>query len=146
MIETIVSEVPERAIEWNVESLPVISCDGVLVKAVFFNLLSNAVKFTCLRQVAVIHVSSSCQNGETILSVADNGVGFSQQQAGKLFTVFKRLHPCGDFPGTGVGLATVKRIIKKHGGRTWAQGEKNGGAKFHFTLLPVPADLPEIQT
>jgi PAS domain S-box-containing protein len=136
VIEELKLDVPNRQIEWILEPLPVMQCDGVLVKAIFSNLLSNAVKFTRLRECAIIHVSHRIENGETVISVSDNGVGFNMKYADKLFGIFQRLHRSAEFPGTGMGLATVQRIIKKHGGRIWAEAELNSCAKFHFTLLP----------
>jgi light-regulated signal transduction histidine kinase (bacteriophytochrome) len=136
VIEELKLEMPNRQIEWILDPLPMINCDRILVKAVFCNLLSNAVKFTRLRECAIIRVGQRLENGETVIFVGDNGVGFNMKYADKLFGVFQRLHRYEDFPGTGIGLATVQRIIKKHGGRIWAEAELNSYATFHFTLLP----------
>jgi len=136
VVEELKLEVPNRQIEWILAPLPIINCDSVLVKAVFSNLLSNAVKFTRLRECAIIRVGQRLENGETVISVGDNGVGFNMKYADKLFGIFQRLHRSQDFAGTGIGLATVQRIIKKHGGRIWAEAELNSYATFHFTLLP----------
>ena len=125
---------PQRAIEWNVQALPFVDCDPALMKQVFANLLSNAVKFTRPRDPAVIQVGSTRHGEEPVIFVRDNGVGFSMKYANKLFGVFQRLHRSEDFEGTGVGLATVQRIIRKHGGRVWAEAELDKGATFYFTL------------
>jgi PAS domain S-box-containing protein len=128
---------PDRQIEWILSPLPAMPCDGILVKAVFVNLLSNAVKFTRLRECAIIRVGHRLVDGETVFFVSDNGVGFNMKFADKLFGIFQRLHRAEDFPGTGIGLATVQRIIKKHGGRIWAEAELNSRATFQFTLQPI---------
>jgi PAS domain S-box-containing protein len=125
---------PDRLIEWKVGTLPYIECDPALMKQVFANLLSNAVKFTRPRKPAVIEVGATSQDGRPVFFVRDNGVGFSMKYASKLFGVFQRLHRSEDFEGTGVGLATVQRIIHKHRGRVWGEAELNNGATFYFTL------------
>jgi signal transduction histidine kinase/CHASE3 domain sensor protein len=123
-----------REIEWCVGELPFVECDAGLIQQVFANLLSNALKFTRPRAKAVIEVGTRKQDGETLVFVRDNGVGFSMKYADKLFGVFQRLHRPEDFEGTGVGLATVQRIVHKHGGRVWAEAELDKGAMFSFTL------------
>jgi PAS domain S-box-containing protein len=128
------AQYPDRAIHWKVQPLPFVECDRSLLKQVFTNLLSNAVKFTGPREVAVIEVGSFQQDGETVFFVRDNGVGFDRKHVDKLFGVFQRLHRQEDFEGTGVGLAIVQRVVNKHGGRVWAEGELNRGAVFYFTL------------
>jgi len=125
---------PTRSIEWKIQTLPFVECDPGLMKQVFANLLTNAVKFTRPRNPAIIEVGSAPQGEGTAVFVRDNGVGFSMKYAGKLFGVFQRLHRSEDFEGTGVGLATVQRIIHKHGGRVWAEAELDKGATFYFTL------------
>jgi PAS domain S-box-containing protein len=127
-------ENPQRAIEWDVQPLPFVDCDPGLMKQVFVNLLANAVKFTCQRERAIIEIGSLNGRSKPTIFVRDNGVGFSMQYADKIFGVFQRLHRPEDFPGTGVGLATVQRIVQKHGGRTWAEAELGKGAMFYFTL------------
>jgi PAS domain S-box-containing protein len=143
VIKELKLEVPNRQIEWILDLLPMINCDSVLVKAVFSNLLSNAVKFTRLRECAIIRIGQRLENGETVIFVGDNGVGFNMKYADKLFGIFQRLYRSEDFPGTGIGLATVQRVIKKHGGRIWAEAELNSGATFHFTLLPGEVEQAE---
>jgi len=123
-----------RNIEWRIGDLPVVECDPGLIKLVFYNLLSNAVKYTRPRDPAVIETGQMTWDGERIVFVRDNGVGFNMKYAHKLFGVFERLHRREDFEGTGVGLATVQRIIHKHGGRIWAEAGIDQGATFFFTL------------
>ncbi|MGO8736496.1 MAG: sensor histidine kinase [Terriglobia bacterium] len=134
---------PERFIEWKIETLPFVECDPALMKQVFANLLSNAVKFTRPRKPAVIEVGVTYHDGARAVFVRDNGVGFSMKYANKLFGVFQRLHRAEDFEGTGVGLATVQRIIHKHGGRVWAEAELDKGATFYFTLGSAEDPQPE---
>ena len=123
-----------RQVEWKIASLPFVECDPALMKQVFQNLLSNAVKFTRPRSQAIIEVGQKDREGTPVVFVRDNGVGFNTKYADKLFGVFQRLHRTEDFEGTGVGLATVQRIIQKHGGRIWAEAELDKGATFYFTL------------
>jgi len=141
--EVLVSLQPEmegRQIEWKIGKLPFVEADPSLLKQVFANLLSNAVKYTRPRAEAVIEVGTVRQDGETVVFVRDNGVGFSMKYADKLFGVFQRLHRQEDFEGTGVGLATVQRIIHKHGGRIWVEAELDKGACFYFTLGMAESD------
>ena len=123
-----------REVKWQIGTLPFVECDPTLLKQVFQNLLSNALKFTRPRTHAVIEVSYIERNGAPTIMVRDNGVGFSMKYADKLFGVFQRLHRSEDFEGTGIGLVTVQRIIRKHGGRIWAEAELEKGATFYFTL------------
>ena len=127
-------EVKDRDIEWKIAALPFVECNPVLVKQVFANLLANAVKFTRKRPHAIIEIDQTDAGGQSTIYVRDNGVGFSMKYSEKLFGVFQRLHRQEDLEGTGVGLATVQRIVQKHGGRIWAEGELNAGATFYFTL------------
>jgi PAS domain S-box-containing protein len=128
------TELGGRTVEWRVNRIPEAECDRVLIKQVFVNLLSNAVKYTRPRKIAVIEVGTSYVKGERVIFVRDNGVGFNMEYADKLFGVFQRLHRADEFEGTGVGLATVDRILQKHGGRIWAEAELDKGATFYFTL------------
>lgn len=128
------SEAQERHIEWRIEPLPEMNCDAGLLKLVFTNLLSNAVKFTRKQPIAVIEIGARMTGGVATIFVRDNGVGFDPRYADKLFGVFQRLHRHEDFEGTGVGLATVQRIIRRHGGEIWAESQVNSGTTFSFTL------------
>ena len=123
-----------RTIDWRIQPLPVVPANAGLLRQVFVNLLSNAVKYTRPRKVAVIEVGARQVNGETAVFVRDNGVGFSMKYADKLFGVFQRLHRSEEFEGTGVGFATVDRIIRKHGGTIWAEAVVDQGATFYFTI------------
>jgi PAS domain S-box-containing protein len=134
VLKDLKEEATNREIEWKIAPLPFVECDPILVKQVFVNLLSNAVKFTRTRQHAIIEVKQANVYGQMATCVSDNGVGFSMKYSDKLFGVFQRLHRQEDFEGTGVGLATVRRIVQKHGGRIWAEAELNTGAAFYFTL------------
>jgi PAS domain S-box-containing protein len=127
-------ELKDRDIEWKIAGLPFVECDPILAKQVFVNLLSNAVKFSRTRPHAIIEVGQKDVDGQSAIYVRDNGVGFNMKYSNKLFGVFQRLHRQEDFEGTGVGLATVQRIVQKHGGRVWAEAELNTGATFYFTL------------
>jgi signal transduction histidine kinase len=124
----------DRTIQWTLGGLPTVECDPGLMKIVFTNLLSNAIKYTRPREVAIIEVAATGSNGRCTVSIRDNGVGFNMKYADKLFGVFQRLHRADQFEGTGVGLATVQRIIHKHGGEIWAEAEPGHGATFFFTL------------
>lgn len=129
-------ELAGRQVTFDVSPLPAIECDRGLVTQVFWNLLANAVKFTGSRSHAVISVGETSQDGESVFFVRDNGVGFDMKHAGKLFGPFQRLHRHDEFEGTGVGLATVQRIILKHQGRIWVHAEPDRGATFYFRLQP----------
>ena len=127
-------EYEQRKIEWRIGELPIVECDPSLMKQVFVNLLSNALKYSRGRECAVIEVGQMASEGKSVMFVRDNGAGFEQQYGHKLFGMFQRLHRADEFEGTGVGLATVQRIIRKHGGRIWAEGEVDKGATFFFEL------------
>ena len=149
-MENLIKVDGERKIEWHIEPLPETECDPGLLKLVFSNLLSNAVKFTRDRQPAVIEVGTRKSRGATVFFVRDNGVGFDPQYADKLFGVFQRLHRQDEFEGTGIGLATVQRIIHRHGGEVWAESQPGKGSTFFFTLgprvaSPVGAEPAEVQ-
>jgi PAS domain S-box-containing protein len=127
-------ETEGRAVTWKIAQLPPAECDPILIKQVFQNLLANALKFTRTREQAVIEISCQPKNGQMAIAVRDNGVGFNMKYSDKLFGVFQRLHRAEEFEGTGIGLATVHRIVHKHGGRIWAEAEMDQGATFYFTL------------
>jgi len=124
-----------REVKWQIAKLPALDCDPVLVGQVFQNLIGNALKYSRGRASAVIEVDSIQQPGKPpIIFVRDNGAGFNMKYAEKLFGVFQRFHAVSEFEGTGVGLATVHRIIQKHGGTIWAEAEPDHGATFYFAL------------
>jgi light-regulated signal transduction histidine kinase (bacteriophytochrome) len=124
----------DRSIVWSVADLPPVEGDGAMLKQVWVNLLSNAVKYTKRREQAIIQVGFTARDQENEFFIKDNGAGFDMKYADKLFGVFQRLHHKEDFEGTGIGLANVRRIITRHGGRTWADSKIDGGATFYFTL------------
>jgi signal transduction histidine kinase len=128
------AETNARGIEWKIGPLPRIKCDRGLMRRALVNLLSNAIKFTRKREHALIEISNKIIDGKQAILVRDNGVGFDMQYADKLFAPFQRLHREKDFEGTGIGLATVQRIIHKHSGTIWADSEPGLGATFYFTL------------
>ncbi len=132
---------PQRIVDWQIPELPEVQGDGAMLRQVWVNLLSNAVKYTSRRDQAKIEVRCRAVDGELEFSVHDNGAGFDMKYADKLFGVFQRLHRSEEFEGTGVGLASVRRIIARHGGRTWAQGRLDEGAVIFFTL-PQPQQGP----
>jgi len=127
---------PDRNINLTVNSMPSAYADRTLIKQVYSNLLANAVKFTKFRDSALIEVGGYVDGNDDVYYVKDNGVGFDMQYYDKLFGVFQRLHKPDDFEGTGIGLATVHRIINRHGGRVWAEGIEGEGATFYFSLPP----------
>lgn len=125
---------PKRQVEFAISPGLVTSGDPHLLRVALENLLANAWKFTSLSNEARIELSQEEQNGKVVYKVRDNGVGFDMEYAGKLFGAFQRLHDQKEFPGTGIGLATVQRVITRHGGRVWAEGAMGQGAGFYFTL------------
>lgn len=127
-----------RTINWHVDDLPMVEGDAAMLRMVLVNLISNALKFTRTREQAEIEISSLIgQDSETVIFIRDNGVGFDMAYADKLFGIFQRLHRADEFEGTGIGLASVRRIITRLGGRTWAIGEVDQGATFYFSLPPA---------
>ncbi len=134
-LETLQQLEPDRRVEISVADLTV-DADPRLLSIVLDNLCSNAWKFTSKKQTARIELGTTIVDGERAFFVRDDGIGFDMSYASKLFGVFQRLHAESEFPGTGIGLATVQRIIARHGGRTWAEGTVGAGATFYFTLQP----------
>lgn len=132
--QNLTAQAPDRRIDWVVGDLPAVMADPVLIRLVFDNLLDNAVKYSRPRDPARIEIGSRREAGETIFFVRDNGVGFDMKYIDKLFGVFQRLHRIEDFEGTGIGLANVRRIVERHGGRSWAEAELGKGATFYIAL------------
>jgi len=127
-------EMEGRKIEWIIEALPETQGDPGLLREALIHLVSNAVKYTRTGRHARIEIGATASDQETIVFIRDNGVGFDMQDGSKLFGVFQRLHSSSEFEGIGMGLAIVRRIIQRHGGRTWAEGSVDGGATFYFSL------------
>jgi signal transduction histidine kinase len=128
------TETEGRQIKWLIEELPSARCDSGLIRQVFGNLIGNAIKYTRKQPDAVVEVGQTLARGTPAFFVRDNGAGFDMKHAGKLFGAFQRLHDDREFEGSGIGLATVQRIIARHGGRIWAEAEPHKGATFYFTL------------
>ena len=137
------AETTNRQIAWRIAPLPIVEGDAGLIRQLFINLLANAVKYTSLRQQAIIEVGRIERGGEMVFFVRDNGVGFDMRYVDKLFQPFSRLHREEQFEGTGIGLATVERIVRKHGGRVWAEAQEDHGASFYFTLRARLDRAPE---
>lgn len=138
LVQEVVQEqaqmVPERQIDWQISPLPMVIADRVTLRQALENLIANAIKFSDSSPTSRIEIGALEHPGETSFFVRDSGVGFDMRYAGKLFGLFQRLHPPDEFPGTGAGLANVQRIISRHGGRVWAEGEVGKGATFWFSL------------
>lgn len=137
IVDELVRQEPGRKVDFVNAVAMEATGDRALLEAALTNLLSNAWKFTARKERARIELGVTQQDGEKIFFVADNGAGFDMTYIDKLFGAFQRLHDVSDFPGTGIGLAIVKRVIHRHGGRVWAKGEVDGGATFYFTLPRV---------
>ncbi len=140
VISGMAEEIRDRSIEWQIDKLPDVFADQAMLRQVFINLLSNALKFSGTRVKAKVRVGCCREKNEDVFVVEDNGVGFDMKYANKLFGVFQRLHGSDDFEGTGVGLANVRRIVERHGGRTWAEGKVNEGAGFYFAIPHLPEE------
>ena len=125
---------PQREVNVSVSENMIVNADRKLITIAITNLIRNAWKFTSKKTHPRIEIAVAEQNGKRVFSVSDNGAGFDMQYAKKLFGAFQRLHSDTEFPGTGIGLAIVKRVITKHGGKIWAESEPGKGATFYFTL------------
>ncbi len=134
IVSMLAPETQGRLVEWKIDDLGSATCDPVLIGQVFQNLIANALKFTRPRTTAVIEIGRLPESEHLTFFVRDNGVGFDMKYSDKLFGVFQRLHRADEFEGTGIGLATVRRIVQKHAGKTWAEAEQGNGATFYFTL------------
>ena len=133
LVDEVLRELPlqGREVEWRITTLPTLSADRALLRVVLHHLLSNAAKFTRPTPKAVIEIAA--ESDDTVV-IRDNGVGFDMRHADRLFGLFQRLHRDEQFEGSGVGLATARRIVNRHGGRIWAEGVPQKGAAFQFTL------------
>ncbi|HEX9840828.1 MAG TPA: ATP-binding protein, partial [Anaerolineales bacterium] len=136
---------PERNVRFDIAQNLNARGDPHLLQIVLENLMNNALKFTSKREQANIEFGSKHENAETIYFVRDNGAGLDMAYASKLFGAFQRLHAMTEFPGTGIGLATVQRIIHRHGGRVWVEAEVNKGATFFFTLPTLERVKPQAE-
>jgi len=134
VFEELKSIIPEQTLRLDIKTLPLAHGDPSMIRQVFVNLLSNAIKFTRPKGAGIIEIGCAVKEDQNIYSVKDNGVGFDMRYVGELFGVFQRHHAVDEFEGTGVGLAIVQRVIQRHGGQVWAEGEVNKGAAFYFTL------------
>jgi len=135
IIQELMPDIAGRRIDWRIGDLPSVSGDEAMLRMALDNLIANAVKFTRTRKQARIEIGAQpIQGTEVVIFVRDNGVGFDMTYVDRLFGVFQRLHLEEEFEGTGIGLANVRRIVARHGGRTWAEGEPDQGATFFFSL------------
>ena len=138
-IEKLSGDTHGRNLRWEVEDLPEVRADASFIHLAVYNLLSNAVKFTGQKEVAVIRIRAERHPDESVFHIEDNGAGFNMEYVHKLFGVFQRLHRMEDFQGTGLGLANVRRIVERHGGKAWASSVAGEGATFAFS---IPKELP----
>jgi PAS domain S-box-containing protein len=136
IVEQLRSQEPDRNVTWSIQDGIFVDADRRLLTIVLENLIGNALKFTSKTPEAKIEIVAGLQRGSEVVSVRDNGAGFDMAYASKLFAPFQRLHRTDEFPGTGIGLATVQRIVRRHGGRVWAESSLNRGATFHLTFDP----------
>ena len=137
-MQTFESDIKDNKISITIDDMPEVDIDASLIQQAWINLISNAFKFSSKNKNPKIHIGVDIDTiSNTIFFIKDNGVGFDQKYVDKMFGVFQRLHKIDEFPGTGIGLANVKRIIMKHGGKIWAEGKINDGSSFFFTLSYV---------
>jgi len=134
IVERLKQDEPHRQVDFNIQAGLIAEGDSHLLEAVLANLLGNAFKFTSKRTDARIEFGQTELQGQPVFFVHDNGAGFDMAYSQKLFGAFQRMHRLTEFPGTGIGLATVQRVIHRHGGRVWAESEIDHGATFYFTL------------
>ena len=140
VIETLDPATQGRDIVWQIDPLPDVVGDAILLRQVFANLIDNAVKYSRMRAPALITIgSTTAEDGLSVVFVRDNGAGFDMAYANKLFGVFQRLHRAEEFEGTGIGLATAQRIVARHGGRLWAESAVDRGATFYVALRRAPS-------
>jgi signal transduction histidine kinase len=118
----------------SINPSPAVSADKTMIRQVILNLLSNAIKYSRIKMITTVEFGGWIEAGLAVYYIKDNGIGFPMEQVGRLFEVFERLHPPDEFEGTGIGLATVKRIVQRHGGEVWAQSKVNEGATFYFSI------------
>jgi two-component system, sensor histidine kinase and response regulator len=143
VVETLQQEWPDRSVRVEIDELPDCSGDQSLLEQVLINVLSNAFKFTATRNPAHIEVGAYKEGSEQVYFVRDNGVGFNMKYVDKLFGAFQRLHSQSEFPGTGIGLSIVRRIIHRHGGRVWVEGRPQQGTTLYFSLPTTQEYRPE---
>ena len=136
-VQELAPEVGDRKVSWKIGPLPTVQADPVTLRQVMVNLICNALKYSSKRPESKIEIGVKEGRRETTFFVRDNGVGFDPRYSSKLFGVFQRLHSAAEFQGTGIGLAIVRRIIARHGGKTWAEGAVDKGATFYFSLPKV---------
>lgn len=134
IVNELAGDITNRTIKWQIGELPIVTGDYSLLRIAMVNLISNAVKYTQYCDTTLIEIGHTLQESQNVIYIKDNGVGFDPKYATRLFGVFQRLHRMEDFKGTGIGLANVRRIIERHGGKTWAEGKPNEGAVFYFSL------------
>jgi light-regulated signal transduction histidine kinase (bacteriophytochrome) len=134
IVDELREETKDRQIEWQIGPLPPVPGDRAMLRVAFDNLIRNAVKYTRPREVARIEIGAEPSGEGVLVYVRDNGVGFEAAYRHKLFGVFQRLHRPEEFEGTGIGLANVRRIVHRHGGSAWAEGETGHGACFYVSL------------
>lgn len=146
LIKEVMNDVREQAsrrpIDWHIGNLPTVEADPTLLRAAVVNLVANALKFTSKVEKPRIEIGATRGNAETILYVKDNGAGFDMKHQERLFGVFQRLHSAAEYEGSGVGLAQVRRILQRHGGRTWAEGTPGQGATFFVSLPDEGTEAP----